>query len=91
MIFDKHSDLIESTNRSAYAFRFGDFAGNVTTFTPSSSNRPFTSFEKTGSRSKIRYLAFPQEAIDGVGQVEDPIALVTDEQLPTRSMRTAAV
>jgi hypothetical protein len=33
-IRSKHSLLIESTNRSAKALRFGLLAGNLTTFTP---------------------------------------------------------
>jgi hypothetical protein len=30
MIFDKHSDLIDRTNRSAYAFKFGLRTGSLT-------------------------------------------------------------
>jgi len=64
MIFDRHSDLIDRTNRSAYAFRFGLRAGSLTVPTPQHSpgTSPTTTpseftrgseMRRTGGRSRL--------------------------------------
>ena len=54
MIFDRHSDLIDRTNRSAYAFRFGLRAGSLTVSTPPACKIPRKSLLNRESRSWIR-------------------------------------
>ncbi len=51
----RHSDLIDTTKRSAKAFRFGLRAGNRTGFVPLSLSMFLKKELKSGSRSMIRY------------------------------------
>src|SRR3954465_9055775 len=51
----RHDSLIERTNLSAYAFRFGDCGGNFIAFTPTLARIHRNSVVNSGSRSWIRY------------------------------------
>jgi hypothetical protein len=55
MIFERHSNLMDRTNRSAYAFRFGLRAGSLTVFTPPDCKTRVKMAVNKGSRSWIRY------------------------------------
>jgi len=51
MIFDKHSSLIDRTNRSAYALRFGLLGGSLTLLTPAENSSDWNDSVNRGSLS----------------------------------------
>jgi hypothetical protein len=54
IILSRHSSLIERTNRSACAFKFGDIGGSRITPIPVTSSRSLNRSEYLASRSMMR-------------------------------------
>jgi len=69
-VFERHSLLIDRTNRSAYAFRFGERAGRRTTSTPLLRNSAANCCRIEGGGPIVNQISYPsEEPIECIGEI----------------------
>lgn len=70
----RHSERIERTNLSAYAFKFGLFTGNFTVFHAGSGENRRELFREQRIPIVDQIPCVPQESLDRIGQVPEQSA-----------------